>query len=83
MKVHTFLMVLPLSGVWFMRVYPRENSESFVDGNAAAFKFLGGAPTRIVKGNPAYAVKRGTGPMKGRTREPVPLVFGASVRVSV
>jgi len=71
MKVHTFLMVLPLSGVWFMRVYPRENSESFVDGNAAAFRFLGGAPTRIVYDNPAYAVKRGIGPMKGRTREPV------------
>jgi transposase len=71
MKVHSFLMVLPHSGVWFMRVYPRENTESFVDGNVAAFRFLGGAPRRIVYDNPAYAVKRGTGPMKGRAREPV------------
>jgi transposase len=70
-KVHSFLMVLPHSGVWFMRVYPRENSESFVDGNACAFKFLQGSPTRIVYDNPAYAVKRGTGPMKGRDRDQV------------
>jgi transposase len=71
MKAHCFLMVLPHSGVWFLRTYPCENSESFVDGNVAAFRFLGGTPTRIVYDNPAYAVKRGTGPMKGRDREPV------------
>ncbi|MBA3243208.1 MAG: IS21 family transposase [Acidobacteria bacterium] len=70
-KVHCFLLVLPHSGVWFMRIYPRENSESFVDGNVAAFRFLGGAPRCVVYDNPAYAVKRGTGPMKGRARETV------------
>ena len=67
-KCHAFVMVLPLSGVWFMRVYPAENSESFCDGNAAAFRFFGGVPNRIVYDNPAYAVLRGTGPLKGRDR---------------
>jgi transposase len=68
-KCHAFLMVLPQSGVWFMRLYPAENAESFCDGNAAAFAFFGGVPTRIVYDNAGYAVKRGSGPLKGRARE--------------
>lgn len=68
-KCHAFLMVLPQSGVWFMRLYPAENAESFCDGNAAAFAFFGGVPTRIVHDNAGYAVKRGSGPLKGRARE--------------
>jgi transposase len=68
-KCHAFLMVLPQSGVWFMRLYPAENAESFCDGNAAAFSFFGGVPTRIVYDNAGYSVKRGSGPLKGRERE--------------
>ena len=67
-KAHAFLMILPCTGVWFARAYPAENSESFCDGNSAAFGFFGGVPTRIVYDNPAYAVHRGSGPMKGRDR---------------
>ena len=62
-------MVLPQSGVWFMRLYPAENAESFCDGNASAFSFFGGVPTRIVYDNAGYSVKRGSGPLKGRERE--------------
>ena len=68
-KCHAFLMVLPQSGVWFMRLFPAENAESFCEGNAAAFAFFGGVPTRIVYDNAGYAVKRGSGPLKGRARE--------------
>jgi transposase len=68
-KCHAFLMVLPQSGVWFMRLYPAENAETFCDGNAAAFSFFGGVPTRIVYDNAGYSVKRGSGPLKGRERE--------------
>jgi transposase len=56
-KAHAFLMVLPFSGVWFVRVYPFENAESFCEGNSAAFSFFGGVPRCVVYDNPAYAVK--------------------------
>jgi hypothetical protein len=62
-------MVLPQSDVWFMRLYPAENAESFCEGNAAAFAFFGGVPRRIVYDNAGYAVKRTSGPLKGRDRE--------------
>ena len=68
-RCHAFFMVLPQSGVWFLRLYPVENAESFCDGNAEAFAFFGGVPTRIVYDNAGYAVKRGSGPLKGRARE--------------
>lgn len=67
-KVHAFVQVLPQSGVWFCRCYPRENAESFADGHIEAFKFFGGVPTRCVYDNAGYSVKRGKGPIKGRSR---------------
>lgn len=68
-KSHSFLMVLPYSGVWFKVCYPAENAESFADGHARAFKFFGGAAERCVYDNAGYSVKRGTGPIKGRDRD--------------
>jgi transposase len=68
-KAHSFLMVLPYSGVWFKVCYPAENAESFADGHARAFRFFGGAVVRCVYDNAGYSVKRGSGPMKGRDRE--------------
>jgi transposase len=67
-KAHCFLMVLPYSDVWFCACYPKENAESFADGHARAFKFFGGVSRRSVYDNPSYAVKRGSGPIKGRER---------------
>jgi transposase len=67
-KAHAFVQVLPHSGVWFCRCYPKENAESFADGHIAAFDFFGGVPVRCVYDNAGYSVKRGSGPIKGRTR---------------
>jgi transposase len=67
-KAHTFVQVLPHSGVWFCRCYPKENAESFADGHVSAFDFFGGVPKRCTYDNAAYSVKRGSGPLKGRTR---------------
>jgi transposase len=67
-KAHGFLMVLPHSDVWFCACYPKENAESFSDGHARAFRFFGGVARRSVYDNAAYAVKRGSGPIKGRER---------------
>ena len=67
-KAFAFLMVLPHSGVYFQACYPAENAESFADGHDRAFRFFGGVPRRCIYDNPAYSVKRGTGPMTGRER---------------
>jgi transposase len=68
-KVHCFLIVLPFSGAWFCAAYPAENAESFADGHVRAFRFFGGVPRRCVYDNPAYAVNRGKGPLRGRSRD--------------
>ena len=65
---HAFVQVLPHSGTWFCRCYPKENAESFADGHIAAFDFFGGVPLRCTYDNAAYSVKRGSGPIKGRAR---------------
>jgi transposase len=67
-KAHAFVQVLPHSGVWFCRCYPRENAESFADGHIEAFAFFGGVPTRCVYDNAAYSVKRKGKRMRGRER---------------
>ena len=67
-KAHAFVQVLPHSGAWFCRCYPRENAESFTDGHVAAFDFFGGVPLRCTYDNAGYSVKRGSGPIKGRAR---------------
>ena len=46
--------------------YPAENAECFEDGHARAFEFFGGAPESCIYDNAGYAVKRGSGPIKGR-----------------
>lgn len=67
-KGHCFLSVLPHSDVWFGVCYPKENAESFADGHARSFTFFGGVSRRSVYDNPGYAVKRGSGRIKGRER---------------
>jgi len=67
-RAHCFVTVLPYSDVWFAVCYPKENAESFADGHAQAFAFFGGVSRRSVYDNAAYAVKRGSGPIKGRER---------------
>jgi len=67
-KAHCFLMVLPFSDVWFCACYPKENAESFADGHARAFTFFGGVSRKSLYDNAGYAVKHGSGPIKGRER---------------
>ena len=43
-KVAFFCLILPHSNVWFVKAYPRETTEAFLDGHVSAFAFLGGLP---------------------------------------
>ena len=43
-KVAFFCLILPHSNVWFVKAYPRETTEAFLDGHVSAFAFLGGIP---------------------------------------
>ena len=46
-KVAFFCLILPHSNVWFVKAYPRETTEAFLDGHVSAFAFLGGLPRSI------------------------------------
>jgi transposase len=43
-KAHFFCMILPHSGAWFVKAYPRETTEALLDGHVGAFAFFGGVP---------------------------------------
>ena len=43
-KVALFVMTLPYSGVIFIQVFPRECTETFLEGHCQAFEFFGGVP---------------------------------------
>jgi transposase len=55
-KVALFVMTLPYSGAIFIQVFPRECTETFLEGHRQAFEFLGGVPKRISYDNSAIAV---------------------------
>src|SRR5262245_29244479 len=55
-KVALFVMTLPYSGALFVRVFPRECTETFLEGHRQAFEFFGGVPRRISYDNSAIAV---------------------------
>ena len=57
-KVAFFCLILPHSNVWFVKAYPRETTEAFLDGHASAFAFLGGIPRSILYDNTTLAVAR-------------------------
>ena len=65
-------LILPHSNVWFVKAYPRETTEAFVDGHVSAFAFLGGLPRSILYDNTTLAVARvlgdGTPPPPTRLR---------------
>ena len=68
-KAHYFVLDLPHSDGCFIKAYPAETTEAFLDGHVSAFAFLGGAPQSILYDNTKLAVARilGDGRMK-RTR---------------
>jgi transposase len=65
-KVALFVMTLPYSGAIFVQAFPRECTETFVEGHRQAFEFFGGVPRRISYDNSAIAVIQ---VLKGRERK--------------
>jgi transposase len=55
-KIHFFCLDLPHSDACFVRAYPAERLEAFLDGHVAAFAFLGGVPRSILYDNTKLAV---------------------------
>src|SRR6478609_9233611 len=55
-KVHLFCLDLPHSDACFLKAYPAERTEAFLDGHNAAFAFLGGVPRSILYDNTRLAV---------------------------
>jgi transposase len=56
--VHFFCLDLPHSDAGFVKAYPAERTEAFLDGHVAAFAFLGGVPRSILYDNTTLAVAR-------------------------
>jgi transposase len=65
-KVAMFVMTLPYCGAMFVQVFPRECTETFLEGHRRAFEYFGGVPRRISYDNSAIAVIK---VLKGRERK--------------
>lgn len=57
-KVAVFVMSLPHSGAVHVQVFPRECTETFLEGHVRAFRFFGGVPRRIAYDNTKVAVAK-------------------------
>jgi transposase len=57
-KLHVFFMDIPHSDASFMKAYPAETTEAFLDGHVSAFAFFGGVPLSILYDNTKLAVAR-------------------------
>ena len=57
-KAHYFVLDLPHSDGCFIKAYPAETTETFLDGHVSAFSFLGGVPQSILYDNTKLAVAR-------------------------
>jgi transposase len=57
-KLHVFFMDLPHSDAPFMKAYPAETTEAFLDGHVSAFAFFGGVPQSILYDNTKLAVAK-------------------------
>ena len=57
-KAHCFVFDLPHSDGCFVKAYPAETTEAFLDGHVSAFAFLGGVPQSILYDNTRLAVAR-------------------------
>ena len=55
-KVALFVLTLPYSGAIFIQAFPRECTETFLEGHRRAFEYFGGVPRRISYDNLAIAV---------------------------
>src|SRR5580704_17292833 len=66
MKLHVFCFDLPHSDACFIKAYPAETTEAFLDGHISAFAFFGGVPLWILYDNLKIAVARILGDGKRR-----------------
>src|SRR5450432_4064685 len=57
-KAHYLAMDLPHSDDCFVRAFPAETTEAFLEGHVRAFAYFGGVPTRILYDNTKLAVAR-------------------------
>ena len=57
-KAHCFVIDLPHSDGCFVKAYPAETTEAFLDGYVSAFAFLGGVPQSILYDNTKLAVAK-------------------------
>ena len=57
-KAHYLVLDLPHSDGCFVKAYPAETTEAFLDGHVSALAFLGGAPQSILYDNTRLAVAR-------------------------
>ena len=57
-KAHCFVIGLPHSDGCFVKAYPAETTEAFLDGHVSAFAFLGGVAQSILYDNTKLAVAR-------------------------
>ena len=60
-KAHCFVIDLPHSDGCFVKAYPAETTEAFLDGHVSAFALLGGVPQSILYDNTKLAVARTLG----------------------
>ncbi len=58
LKAALFVMTLPFSDALFCCLFPRECTESFLQGHVRAFAFFGGVPRRISYDNTRIAVAK-------------------------
>ncbi len=57
-KAHCFVIDLPHTDGCFVKAYPAETTEAFLDGHVSAFAFLGGVPQSILYDNTRLAVAK-------------------------
>ena len=57
-KIHFFCMDLPQSDACFVKAYPAETTEAFLDGHVSAFAFFGGVPLSVLYDNTKIAVAK-------------------------
>lgn len=57
-KIHYFCVSLPHSDGLFVKAYPKETTEAFLDGHVSAFRFFGGVPQSMLHDNTKLAVAR-------------------------
>jgi len=63
-KVSLFVMTMPYSDAIFIQAFPRECTETFLEGHKRAFEFFGGVPNRISYDNSKIAVAQFVGSRK-------------------